>query len=117
MVRRLLPPFVIGFVAFGVIFLAICLKLNILFFGCAANCPRWYLNAPKIVQCLPWLCLPGFVAAVAGPFLFGDSDAMLYVNLFVGQTLAYWLAGHAANWLFHRMRDGSSPPGSIPRDP
>jgi hypothetical protein len=116
MVRRLFPRIVIGFVAFGVVFLLICLKLNILFFGCAANSPQWYSTAPRIVQFLPALCLPGFLAAIAGPCVFGDSDAMLYFNLFFGQALGYWLVGHAANWLVRAVR-GEPFKRSVPRDP
>ena len=51
MLRRLFPPLAIGFVVFGVVFLAICLRLNTVSFGCSVNCPQWYANMPMAVQC------------------------------------------------------------------
>ena len=117
MVRRLFPPIVIGFVLFGVLLLGVSVRLNTISFGCSVNAPKWYLDLPPIVGLLQvGLCLPGMLAAIVGPFFFGDSDAMLYINLFVGQALTYWLAGHAVNWLARAIR-GGPPQCSVPRDP
>jgi hypothetical protein len=108
--RRFFPPIVIGFVLFGVFLLGVSVKLNTISFGCSVNGPKWYLDLPPIVGLLQAaLCLPGIIAAIVGPFFFGDSDAMLYFNLFFGQSVGYWLAGHAVNWLFRAVRNARRP--------
>jgi hypothetical protein len=108
--RRLFPSVVIGFVLFGVLLIGVSLRLNTLSFGCSVSVPKWYLDLPPIIGLLQVvLCLPGIAAAIVGPFLFGDSDTMLYFNLFFGQSLAYWLAGHAANWFVRAVRNARPP--------
>jgi hypothetical protein len=107
MVRRLLPPVAIAFVVFGVVFLATCMVLNIFNFVCTGGVPRWYLAMPGFVRVTTLvLCAPAILAAIGGPFVFGDSLAMTYFNLFFGQTLGYWLAGHAVNSIVRALRTG-----------
>jgi hypothetical protein len=115
MFRRFFPPIVIGFVLFGVFVLGLCVKTNIMAIGCGVGIPKWYVNLPPIIQFLPIaLCLPGILAAIAGPLLFGDSNAVFYFYLFLGQALTYWLVGHAVNAVFHAVTAVKS--GSPPED-